>query len=195
LHLHIEEMPTAEIIRALNEDRIDTGVLVTPLHQSSIEEIPLFYEPFFVYASPGHALLKQKHVQEKELSLNDVFLLSEGHCFRDQVLNLCRTRTRGKSIRGVEFESGSLQTLKRMVDEIPGYTFLPELAAEDLLSSRHRDQLREFAAPAPVREVSLVVHKSFIKRKMVEALRGTIQKTVPKEMLGKPLAKQVIEIG
>lgn len=197
VHLSIEEMRTADIVQALSEDRMDVGLLVTPLEQQGLEEIPLFYEPFLIYASPGHTLLKNKKVQEKDLSLADVFLLAEGHCFRSQVLNLCRTRSgKGKvgGGRAIEFESGSLQTLKRMVDEIPGYTFLPSLAAEDLLTAREREQLREFGDPAPVREVSLVVHKSFIKRKMVEALKAEIIRAVPKDQLEKPKRKQVVEI-
>jgi LysR family hydrogen peroxide-inducible transcriptional activator len=174
----ISEVPTELLVKGLREDRLDVGLLVTPLHHEDLIEKPVYYEPLFIYTSPDHRLNELKKINEKELSQSDVYLLSEGHCFRDQVLNLCRVR-KGVGRRKVSFESGSLQTLKRLVDETDGYTILPELAAEDLLSAGEKNRLKPFADPVPVREISLVTHKSFVKAKMLEALESEIKKALP----------------
>lgn len=177
IRLYIEEKTTEDIVSLLREDKLDLGLLVSPLHFDDIIEQPLFLEELFIYASPGHAHLKTQKVQERTLAPNDVYLLSEGHCFRDQVLNLCRAKG-SKVKRGINFESGSLQTLKRLVDETSGYTILPRLAVDDMLSKAERERLRPFTEPVPSREVSLVSHKGFIKTKMAESLATEIQSSV-----------------
>ena len=191
--LQIEELTTEQIIAAVRADKLDLALLVTPLHHADIVETPLFLEEMFIYASPGHPHLKNQKVQERTLAPNDVYLLSEGHCFRDQVLNLCRAKG-SKFKRNIIFESGSLQTLKRLVDETSGYTILPRLAADDLLSKSEFDRLRPFAEPVPVREVSLISHKGFIKTKMADSLAEEIQKCV-KGLTRESKKTSVIEIG
>ena len=164
---------------------------MTPLHHEDLIERSVYFEPLFIYASPEHRFNELKKINEKELTLNDVYLLSEGHCFRDQVLNLCRVR-KGPGRRKVTFESGSLQTLKRLVDETDGYTILPELAAEDLLSASEKSRLKPFAEPVPVREISLVTHRSFVKTKMLEALESEIKKALPNRT--EPKKKEIVAV-
>lgn len=191
IDLKINEVPTEQLVKSLKEDRLDVGLLVTPLHFEDILEQPVFYEPLYVYTSPDHELLKSNKISEKELSSQDVYLLSEGHCFRDQVLNLCRLKKHSQR-KSVSFESGSLQTLKRLVDETNGYTILPELAAEDLLSTSDRQRLISFYDPVPVREISLVTHKTFIKAKMRNVLEAEIKKAL--KDFSSPKKKDIIEI-
>jgi LysR family hydrogen peroxide-inducible transcriptional activator len=181
----IEELQTQQIVDRLKSDQLDVGLLVTPLHNTAVIEHPLFYEPFLLYVSPRHPLSAAKQVREKDLSTKDIWLLSEGHCFRDQVINLCGERAR--SVRGhrtnLRFESGNLETLKKMVDQGDGYTLLPLLAARDVPEGVRKKQLKEFQAPVPTREVSLVHSKLYKKRATIDALIAMIRDSVPEDLL------------
>ncbi len=177
----VEELQTQQIVERLKNDQLDVGLLVTPLHNPAVIEHPLFYEPFVLYVSPRHALAQEKKVREKDLTSKDVWLLTEGHCFRDQVLNLCgqRSNATGK----LRFESGNLETLKKMVDQSEGYTLLPLLAARDIEDTSKRKQLKEFTPPIPTREVSLVHNKLYKKRATIDALISEIREAIPADLL------------
>jgi LysR family hydrogen peroxide-inducible transcriptional activator len=180
VQLSIEELQTGEMISRINSDSLDVGLLVTPLHNSQIVELPLFYEPFLVYVSPQHPLSKEKKIKETDLLLKDAWLLTEGHCFRDQVLNICGSRK--NSPKGnLRFESGNLDTLRKMVDRGDGFTLLPWLAAQDLQPSAQK-KIREFLAPVPIREVSMVHGTLFKKKAMIEAVFKEIQESLPEEL-------------
>ncbi len=180
----IEELQTQQIVDRMRDNQLDVGLLVTPLHDSSIVEHALFYEPFMLYLSPKHPLTAEKKIKEKDLSTRDIWLLTEGHCFRDQVLNLCSDRKRGpKAGASLRFESGNLETLKKMVDQGDGYTLLPLLAALEVEDGPRRRQLREFQAPVPTREVSLVHNKLYKKRATVDALVAEIRNSMPDDLL------------
>ena len=182
----VEELQTQQIIDRLRSEELDVGLLVTPLHNTNIVEHALFYEPFYLYVSPKHPLIHEKKIREKDLSSKDVWLLTEGHCFRDQVINLCsdrRTAGVGSAKNQLRFESGNLETLKKMVDQSAGYTLLPYLAAEDIHEAAKKKQLKEFQAPIPTREVSLVHSKHFKKRATVDALVAEIRASVPEDLV------------
>jgi LysR family transcriptional regulator, hydrogen peroxide-inducible genes activator len=180
----IEELQTQQIIDRMKEDQLDVGLLVTPLHNPSIIEHPLFYEPFMLYLSPKHSLGAEKKIREKDLSTRDIWLLTEGHCFRDQVLNLCSDRKRAlQGSANLRFESGNLETLKKMVDQGEGYTLLPLLAALEIEEGPRKKQLKEFQAPVPTREVSLVHSKLYKKRATVDALVAEIRASMPEDLL------------
>jgi LysR family hydrogen peroxide-inducible transcriptional activator len=181
----VEELQTQQIVDRLKNDQLDIGLLVTPLHNPAIVEHALFYEPFLLYVSPRHPLSSAKLVKEKDLSSKDIWLLTEGHCFRDQVINLCGERARStKGQRSnLRFESGNLETLKKMVDQGEGYTLLPLLAAHDVPEGIRKKQLKEFQAPVPTREVSLVHNKLYKKRATVDALISLIRGSVPEDLL------------
>ena len=181
----VEELQTQQIVDRLKNDALDVGLLVTPLHNASIVEHALFYEPFFLYVSPKHPLAQEKRVREKDLSSKDVWLLTEGHCFRDQVINLCSDRRRSSlgSKSQLRFESGNLETLKKMVDQSTGYTLLPYLAAQEIQEGAKKRQLKEFHAPVPTREVSLVHNKLYKKRATVDALVAEIRAAVPEDLV------------
>ncbi|MFQ5717072.1 MAG: LysR substrate-binding domain-containing protein, partial [Nitrospinales bacterium] len=123
VNLIVEELQTRQIIERLGDDAINAGILATPLNCRGIIERPLFYEPFVVYLAPGHPYRSLAKVSENDLSLNDVWLLNEGHCFRDQAIKLCkRARDKGGEKKNLTFESGNLETLRRLVDKKFGYT-------------------------------------------------------------------------
>ena len=169
----IMEMQTEEIIRQLKNNRIDLAILVTPVDDKEIREIPVFYEPILLYTSENLKYFQQEKVSLKSLTTENLLLLEEGHCFRGQVMNLCATKAK-KSHHQLNYQSGSFETLKAMVDNNYGYTLIPELAA----SSKNK-HVKHFTAPEPVREVSLVVHHGFMKEMLLQKLRDAILKAIP----------------
>ena len=178
--LIIEEMLSDQIIEKLSIDLLDVGILVTPIHQRNLIEIPMFYESFVVYTSEGHRLAEQEQINFSALNLNEMWLLREGHCFRSQVMNICGEKLDNSS-QQLQFESGSLETLRRIIDQQSGYTLLPELAAKGL-SKSERSRIRRFTNPQPVREVSLVIHRSYMKRRLIELLKASILAHIPEQM-------------
>ncbi len=179
-NLLIEELPTDQIVHRLKQGQLELGILVTPLEDDAIREVPVFNEPFLVYASPSHALFSKTEVHPQELDEGDVWLLNQGHCFRNQVLNLCNGHEQSCSRRGFAYESGSIETLKRMVDRHYGYTLVPELSVLDQIGVN--PVVKRFADPEPVREVSLAVHRSFPKEALLQALRTEILASIPERM-------------
>lgn len=186
LHTHskvkliVHELQTHEVLEQLDSGALDVGLLVTPISGDHYTTYPLFYEPFLAYFSEGHALLKNKIVDEKDLSTDELWLLSEGHCFRDQSLLLCKNRKKGMGFeRRLEFESGSLETLKKIIDRESGFTLLPWLSAQDNVDAK---RLREFTAPIPTREVSLITGKFYRREAVITSLADTIKEQLPKQL-------------
>jgi LysR family hydrogen peroxide-inducible transcriptional activator len=181
VNLTIEEFKTDEIIELLNKDELDAGLLVTPLVGENLIERVLFHEPFSVFASKGHHLLKKSKIKDKDLDSIDVWLLNEGHCFRQQVLNLCKLTKDSGQHDNLKFESGNLETLKNMVLNSNGYTLLPQLAVLNL-SNEDKKHVREFQSPVPTREVSLVHNRIFLKEKIISSLEATIINNLPQTL-------------
>jgi len=181
VQLSIQEMTTEQIIEALGEDRIDAGILATPLPGEQLIERPLFYEPFMLYVSPEHELARQERVSEEKLDGKDLWLLSEGHCLRNQVVRVCSMRGKPGIFPNVRFESGSLETVVHLVEQGHGYTLLPLLATRGLARAR-KGMLRPFSRPVPSREVSLVYRRSQYKIPILDALHSEIQAHLPKDL-------------
>ncbi|MDP4680262.1 MAG: LysR substrate-binding domain-containing protein [Cyclobacteriaceae bacterium] len=179
VYLKIQELQTGQIISQLENGIIDIGFLVTPLNESSIKEIPLFYEPFLLYLPENHRFLSEKLMLADELDPSEILVLAEGHCFREQALSICKGAKYGSSI-GFDYQSGSIEALKSLVQNGVGYTLVPELSVINELDSVH---VRRFTHPEPVREVSIVVHKSYIKESVINRLKDTIQKVIPTRFL------------
>lgn len=191
LNLVIKELITEDVIRELKNNRLDCGIVVTPLEDSSIKEDVLFYEELFVYVSKRNALSEKKYVLASEIDPEKLWLLEEGHCFRSQVLNLCELRK--SSDFHFKYETGNIETLKRMVDKSDGITILPELAVMEF-SKAQQKQVKRLKQPSPVREVSLVTHRDHIKTRLIKALREEIIGIVPAAMR-KLQNKKVVEIN
>lgn len=182
VQLSIEELQTHEILERIKVGSIDIGLLVTPIDDPGYKTRPLFYEPFMAYFSENHPLLKQKMIDEKDLSTQELFLLSEGHCFREQALLLCKYRKKQSSEevdKRLQFESGSLETLKRMIDGRTGFTLLPWLACNDV---KDQKRLREFTAPVPTREVSLITGIFYRREAVLKAFEESIRAQLPKNL-------------
>lgn len=196
VQLVIEELQTRQIIAKLGEDSLDAGVLATPLNSKGILERPLFYEPFVAYLTAGHPLSKRKRIQEKDLSPQDIWLLNEGHCFRDQAIQLCKKlKSKETKPKNLTFESGNLETLKRLVDNNFGYTLLPYLAILGMPPREREERIRPFKSPAPTREVSLVYSRSFLKRSVIEALAQSIAAALPKALKKTDGGKVIVDLS
>ncbi len=178
IKLVVNELMTESVITRLREGRIDVGVLVTPLQENGIREQVLFYEELLVYVSRKNAAYKKTYMLAQDIDPNKLWLLEEGHCFRSQIVRLCELRKASKEGSHFDYEAGSLETLRRMVELNDGITILPELAALDL-TGKQQQLIRHFRRPAPMREVSLVTHRDFVKQRLVQALQQEILRSVP----------------
>ena len=181
LHLKIQELQTSQIISQLENGIIDIGLLVTPLNQAGIRELPVFYEPFLLYLPENHKLFQQKLMLADDLDPSEVLILDEGHCFRAQTLSICKGAKSGSAI-GFEYQSGSIEGLKSLVQNGVGYTLVPELSVINDLNDIH---IKRFSNPQPVREVSIAVHSSYIRESVIKKLRETIQNVLPDRLLDK----------
>jgi LysR family hydrogen peroxide-inducible transcriptional activator len=178
VRITVSELTTQMVVNYLREGRIDVGILVTPLQEAGIAEDVLFYEELVAYVSKNNAAYKKHYVLAKDIDANKLWLLEEGHCFRSQIVNLCELRKKTKEGSHFEYEAGSIETLRRMVELNDGVTILPELATLDMTSTQQR-HLRYFKSPAPMREVSMVVHRHFVKKKLIEILRQELLRVIP----------------
>jgi LysR family hydrogen peroxide-inducible transcriptional activator len=190
--LMVWEQTTEQIIQQLKLGLIDCGILSTPLNEANLTEIPVFYENFVAYTSKSSKLFKKKHIVPDDIDPEEIWVLNEGHCMREQVLNICQRRKTTQNFLHFEYNTGSVETLKRMVDQNNGATILPELALSEL-SDKQLDRVRYFKTPEPAREVSLVIQRNFLKRRMIEALKNEILEFVPKRMRTRK-KKDVIDI-
>src|SRR5450432_1949832 len=181
IRLVVGEMTTDILVAALREGRIDAGILVTPLQENGIREHVLFYEELLVYVSRKNAAYKKTYMLAQDIDPGKLWLLEEGHCFRSQIVRLCELRKASREGSQFEYEAGSLETLRCMVELNDGITILPELAALDL-SGRQLQGVRHFKGPAPMREVSLVVHRDFVKQRLIDVLRQEIVRAVMEKL-------------
>ena len=185
----IEELISEEIIDKLNNDLLDVGILATPLLEPSLVEMPLFYELFVLYISTLHPLNNKSKIDFEDLDYDELWLLKRGHCFRNQSINICGQRYEENESR-LRFESGSLETLRLIVEQEFGYTLLPELATLQM-SDKQMQHVKYFKNPQPVREISLVRHRSFIKSKLVQLLKDELLQAIPEILTNKDRGKRV----
>jgi len=187
LELTIEELQTEQIVDGIRKDEIDAGVVATPLSQKDITEIPIYYEPFYAYVSQKHKLYKSDKISGKELDINDIWLLKEGHCFRDQVINICSSSNDqpNKKKKVLNFEGATLETLVRMVENSFGMTLIPYLLAKEIESTKKHKLIKEFKNPIPKREISIIFQRSFLKRKIILKIQEEIIKHISNELTNK----------
>ncbi len=170
--LKIEELTTDEIMQRINDGHLDAAIAATPLENESIKERPLFYEPFVSYIPKGHRLYEKKKIDVSDLDIDDMLLLEDGHCFRDGVINLCKTFKQHDD-DSFQLESGSIEMLVKLSNEGLGMTLLPYLHTLDIKESE-KSNLHHFNEPTPAREVSIIYHKSELKMQIIEALHNVI---------------------
>ncbi len=181
VNLQFTELITEDILSHLEEGTLDAGIIVTPFPMKNLTVFPLYYEEFFLYVSDKHPLIKRKNIRVSELNLQDLWLLEEGNCFRNQVINICRREKDYKSKWKFDYESLSIDSLLKIVNSSRGITVIPELALEDIPESG-KNKVKKFLNYHPVREVSLIVEKTFLKKNLIEGLTEIIINGMPKKM-------------
>lgn len=184
VQLQIWEYTTERIVQELKSGTLDCGILSTPLQETNIIETPLFYETFVAYVSEKSHLFEKKVLGTEDIAEEKLWLLNEGHCMRGQVLNICNYKHNKGALGTFEYNTGSVETLKRMVDINAGITILPELS----IQSYTEDQLghiRYFKSPEPVREISLITTQNYVKRQAISTLIKEIVGVVPERFKSK----------
>jgi LysR family transcriptional regulator, hydrogen peroxide-inducible genes activator len=176
--LVVFEKTTEALLEALRDSSLDAGILVTPLYEKGIREEVLFYEELLVFVSENNSLYKKTYVLAGEIDPNKLWLLEEGHCFRTQMIHLCELFKASRRISHFDYEAGSFETLRRMVELHDGITILPELATRDF-SKRQQSLIRRFRKPSPMREVSMVVSRDFVKERLVQILKEEVLNCIP----------------
>jgi LysR family hydrogen peroxide-inducible transcriptional activator len=190
MKVSISELTTDAITDALMKERIDVGLLATPLGIPGLKEDPLFHERFLLYTAKNERIGRKKYILPSDIDPDRLWLLEEGHCLRSQVMNLCELRERSAHDTHLHYVSGSIASLMRIVDTQGGLTIVPELAAFDMDRNR-RSRLRYFAPPVPVREISTITYRHAIKDKALEALRTEIRDAVSEL---KPLKRRQMNV-
>lgn len=191
VELIFEEALTAEVLKGLNEDYFDVGIIATPTDQNMFER-DLFLEPFLAYVSSHHELAKKDRICIDDLYKEDLWLLNEGHCFRDQTMKLCKKNNEKRNQAPIIFESGNLETLKRLVEQDFGVTLMPYLAMNEQDTSCTNGIVKEFEDPIPSRKIRLVYSREFLKQNLIDAFATVITDSIPKELESQE-EKMVIE--
>ncbi len=181
LRLEISELTTSVILERLKNDQLDCGLMATPPADPELSEIPVYYEPFVAYVSPSHPLFKKPVLKQEDLEQADLWIMNEGHCFRSQVLQICRDQGTRKENKNFTYEAGSIETLKRLVELNEGYTLLPELSVKDF-PMKQMKMVRYFKQPEPMREISLITGKHFVKYSLLNVLKDEIRLAIPTKM-------------
>jgi LysR family hydrogen peroxide-inducible transcriptional activator len=181
--LIIEEVVTDELLELLEEDHLDAGIIATPAEQGHIFEEELYHEPFIGYISADHPLAEKEKLSVDDLNIDDLWLLNEGHCFRDQTVKLCKqNRRKARAHSQIEFESGNLETLKQLVEQNFGMTLLPYLAKDQLNQRCMKAHMRYFNEPVPRREVRIVYGREYLKNNIIDAFKKEILAAIPDKL-------------
>ena len=162
LELLLVEEKTADLIARLREGRIDAAVLALPVDDEGLEHAVLFDEPFVLAVPEKHPLATPRGRKRAALSLDTLqhehlLLLEDGHCLREQALDVCHLA--GASEKD-GFRATSLETLRQMVAAGVGMTLLPVLAVKPPVPPQPNLRLLPFVAPAPKRRIALFWRKS-----------------------------------
>lgn len=170
------ELKTDDIRRELAKGEIDAAIMVNLNDMDNLELYPLYQERFYVYVSRQDPLFNHKNIKTADLGNKTLWLLDEGHCFRDQLVKFCNLKGARKS--KTTYSLGSIETFMRMVEGGMGITFIPELALWQL-TDRQMELVRPFALPEPSREIVLVTGKNYLRKTLVNLLVKEICSCLP----------------
>jgi len=171
LELMLYEYQTAPMLERLRAGEIDAGILALPVDLDGLDALPLYDEPFMLLAPTGHRLAQGGSLRTSDLAGETVLLLDDGHCLRDQALDVC---SKVGMHEKQDFRATSLETLRQMVASGVGVTLLPELATRGAYGAARGTVARAFARPTPVRTIGVVWRKSSARRTAIEAVAQVI---------------------
>lgn len=179
--LFIEENYTHVLRGKLERGELDAIIVALPFSGGGLVRAKMYEESFSVLLPANHPWTSQKHIKPDQLLDETLLLLGEGHCFREQVLELCPAIDSHKQKNLVQIEGGSLETLRHMVAGGLGITILPDSALHHNSYSEDTFAVRPFIKPVPMRTIALVWRDSFPRPKAIEVVR----QAVPKEGLSR----------
>ena len=185
LFLDITELHTEEIIARLIYNELDVGILSTPVKAKNIGFVPLFYERFYLYISEKHEYYSQNEINLDNLPMEELWYLREGNCFQNQVDSMCKIPDIDDTELSFRYVSYSIESLKRIVENQGGMTFIPELATVNI-SPEYEDMIKTIEEPVPVREISAAYLKTTGIKRMVQILLDTINDSIPSRMKTRP---------
>ena len=171
LELRLYEYQTAPMLERLRGGELDVGILALPVELNGLEARELYREAFMVALPDRHPLAAHDTLRAADLKGETLLLLEEGHCLRDQALEVCGTASVSES---QDFRATSLETLRQMVAAGAGVTLLPELASRGAYGNARGVRVRPFARPAPVRRIGAVWRKTTARGAAIEALARLI---------------------
>lgn len=180
LDIRVVEMKTNDIKKALQTGEIDAGIVASLDGMEDFRQTTLFYEQFYAYISREDALFANEIIRTSDLTGEQLWLLDEGHCFRDQLVRFCQLKAARAS--QLAYHLGSMETFMRMVESGKGITFIPELAVLQL-NEIQKELVRPFAIPCPTRQIIMLTNRNFIRTTLLETITREILAEIPKEML------------
>jgi len=159
------------MLEKLHSGEIDVGILALPVPMDGLESHELYREPFTVALPAGHKLAQRNTVKVGDLSHETLLLLEDGHCLRDQALEVCAVASMHEK---QDFRATSLETLRQMVAAGVGVTLLPELAARGAYGNARGVAIRPFAKPVPTRTIGAIWRKTSARRVVILELARVI---------------------
>ncbi|MFP4023078.1 MAG: LysR substrate-binding domain-containing protein [Thiohalospira sp.] len=189
LHLNIKELITEDIITQVKSGEIDAGIIATPVKSKGVVFQTLFYEKFFLFVSENNKFHNLETINISQIDLNELWYLNEGNCFQNQVNTLCHISEKLAQQQNFKYQSNSIESLRFIVEQRGGVTFIPELATLNIDSAKE-NLIKEIEGLKPVREISLVTTKFLTKQKLIDAFVEILLKNIPSRM--KSLQKSMI---
>ncbi len=190
LKINFIELTTNLCLEGLELGELDMAIIASPPNQEGLESKVLFYEEFFAYVSREHKLFTEPHIRSSQVDSEHLWLLDEGHCFRDQLLRFCELKR--ATPHQYNYERGSLETFMHLVEQGNGLTFIPELAV-DSLSESNKELVRTFTIPRPTRAIHLALRSDCIRQKLYKELSKLIASSVPERMLSLTIEQKLSE--
>lgn len=189
MDVRIVEMTTAMMKRAIAEGDADAVILARVDNMGDLQTQTLYYEQFLAYVSKNDPLFAKQTIKTTDLANEFLWLLDEGHCFRDQLVKFCQLKAAASSKKA--YSLGSIETFMRIVEHDKGVTFIPELALPQL-SQEQRALVRPFAMPVPTREIVMATPPAFVRCGLRDFLVKLIKQAVPSQMLHPSAMARVI---
>ena len=184
IELHVEEARVSTLVLQLERGELDIALLATPLNNDELLEIPVYQERLMAYVSPNEPIYNNLDLQIDRLPVESVWVLREGYCPNRGVFPFCNYRTGRQAV----YEAGSVETLIKIVDETGGYAIIPELHVP-LLRKCQQANVRVLTNPEPNREIAFVIHRNFVRERLLNILADTIRTVIPPAMINKRLKK------
>lgn len=185
LHITIKEAITEQIIEEVRAGDIQLGIVATPIESEVAFAIePLFYESFELFVADDHRLAGQTEITLDKIRQEELWLLKEGNCFRDQVNNICGFKKGARMDQQFQYESNSIEALCRIVEHQGGVTFIPALSTMHLSEDR-LDMVKKIAGHIRVREISTIAIPNASRRRFFDVIRDSIRSNIPKRMLSR----------